>query len=183
MTKKCICFAYYANDVFIGWYADTWGTVSANSPKIYGYSKEQLDKIRSSVIKKLQLINTSDYEKLKGNATTLADTLSLAQFSSQEILKNKKIRLKVVECPFYEGHNPNYNQEEFEKLIEQEYKLMCDEGVFETENNSPERIAAIKAFIKKYGKVKSNHWITPDYNEVRNWASQEPKDFLTIIEI
>lgn len=43
--KQPIVFAYWVNNQLMGFRADTFGTISTNLPKIYHYSKEQVNTV------------------------------------------------------------------------------------------------------------------------------------------
>ena len=56
-NKKAICFAYFCDGKFIGWYSDTFGTVTENRPKIYRYSSEMLETIKNNLNYSLSVYN------------------------------------------------------------------------------------------------------------------------------
>ena len=36
--RKTVCFEYFADGNFLGWYSDSFGTITKNQPKLYGYT-------------------------------------------------------------------------------------------------------------------------------------------------
>lgn len=103
--KKNICFAYFVEGRFVGWYADTFGSVRP-TPKIYTYSDEQVEIVFTNCIHKLEKINTSSYEEQKEKVTGLR-AIGLLYYDSEDILRGKEVELRVVECPFYVGFDPS----------------------------------------------------------------------------
>lgn len=102
--RNTYCLAYYGDGEWLGWYYGTWGTVS-DTPKLY----TNLEGVQTTVVKnfyrKLNKVNTSCFEDEKEKVHGLA-ALALLVFSSQDLLKGKKVELRLVEAPFYEGQNP-----------------------------------------------------------------------------
>jgi len=103
--QKAIAFAYFSGKYFIGWYADTFGSVR-DSPKIYRNSDSQFEVISKNFQRKLERINETSFEeeskKVKGYGR-----LSLAIFDSENKLRGKEIELRVVEYPFYDPEKDN----------------------------------------------------------------------------
>ena len=58
-NRKPICFAYFADGKFLGWYADSWGSIRKDSPKIYGYSEDQVETITKNFRHKMSKLSRS----------------------------------------------------------------------------------------------------------------------------
>lgn len=185
--KKSICFAYFGDGKFLGWYADSFGSIRRNSPKVYSYSESQIEVIRKNFKYKLEKIK-KDLPTTGGliaRVNPLAGALiNEGTKSDKEILSQyKEIELKVIECPEYNGPNPDFDEEGYKTLLQVEKDLMVKEGIYDM---SPglERIKAIDDFHKKEGDVgkQCNNWIHADYTKVKAWAENEPTEFLETIK-
>ena len=55
---KSVCFAYYADGKWIGWYGGTFGSVS-DSPKVYGSYEGMYDTIQKNLTSKIRKINST----------------------------------------------------------------------------------------------------------------------------
>lgn len=111
--RKRVCFAYYSGNKFLGWYSDSFGTVTKNSPKIYGYSKEQIAVIRKNLSSKLKDKSFSEVlSKINPIAGKLVEN---SKERDKNILSNKDIYLRIIECPYYDGPNPEFNREDYKK--------------------------------------------------------------------
>jgi len=64
MKKQAIVFAYWVNNEFMGFRADTFGTISKEHPKIYGYSENQVKIITDNVKSELSRAGTGFIKKL-----------------------------------------------------------------------------------------------------------------------
>lgn len=65
MEDQPIVFAYYKDDVFKGFRADTFNTISEEYPKIYNYSKEQVDIVKTNVQQGCNKVGTGFAKLLK----------------------------------------------------------------------------------------------------------------------
>ena len=153
IEQKTICFAYYGDGKFLGWYADTLGSLRPNSPKLYGNSQRQIDVITKNFKGKIAKLKT-DYQLSNPNElfqsvndSLNSDNLLLSQYG--------KIELRVVECPYYDGENPNFDIQDYREWLK----------------------TAIKG-----DNYHTDSWIYADYTKVKEWASTEPTDFLFTIE-
>lgn len=174
-NSKTVCFAYFVDGRFAGWYSDTFGSVTLQSPKVYGYSEKQVEVIFNNFTRKMNKIKETSFaeqsEKVKG-----LQALSLLIFEGEEVFKGKNVELRMVECPIYEGPNPDFNEEEYNLLVKEREDKMRADGVFDIPAPSVERSAA----VARYPRIQSNRWIYADYDKVKEWASQEPMEFLNI---
>jgi hypothetical protein len=168
---KNMCFAYYADDKWIGWYGDSFGTVS-KYPKIYTHSLGQIETVRKNFNYKLE--NIANPKEELGFMALI--------FSSKSLLLNKKVSLRIVECPFFDGPNPEYKSEEFEALREKRREALTLAGIYDLEP-SVEKILALKKFDEEHPEFdyKIRSWIYPDYELVKEWALKEPTEFISII--
>jgi len=180
--KKSVCFAYYANGEWIGWYGGTFGSVS-NSPKVYSSYEGMKDTIQKNLSSKLQKINSTSFDEEKTKVEGLA-ALSLFGFDSEEILRGKDIELRVVECPEYEGENPNFDSEKYKKESE-EHADLWKQRVKELglpDGFSLELVEAHEEFLKEHPRPRANDWISCDYSKVIEWAKNEPTEFIAVIK-
>ena len=175
-----VCFAYYADGKFIGWYGGTFGGLS-NCPKLYTFTDSQCATIKGNLTHKLNKVNSSSFNEEKEEKKGLA-ALSLAVFDGEELLRGKEVELRVVECPEYDGENPNFDELAYTKALDARKELMKSEGIFDIPAPSMDRFNAIKEFDKRHPKPKCDNWIYADYNKVKEWAKNEPTEFLHIIK-
>jgi hypothetical protein len=188
MKRNCVCFAYFANGKFIGWYSDTFGTITKNEPKIYGYSEEQLEtiKINFSAKVKRSKDGSDDFlsqvarmiSPLNEKAGSMMTIHSLTEKAKLE--EYQDVELRVVECPEYSGPNPDFDEKEYKERVAERHTKMKDFGVFET--SGKERIEIIERFDDIFGKLELNNWVYPDCDKVREWASTEPTEFIDVIK-
>jgi len=180
---KSVCFAYFADGKFIGWYGGTFGPVS-DSPKVYSSLESMRATITKNLSHKLKKINETSFDEAKGTATGLA-AFGLLEFSGEDELRGKDVELRVVECPEYDGPNPDFDEEEFDKLSKAHTVLVLEHlkslGI-STDGHSPERTKAVIDFTKLNPSPKSNNWIYCDYNKVIEWAKNEPTEFIDVIK-
>jgi len=107
--SKNICFAYYGDNTFLGWYSDTFGTLDKNVPKIYSNSEKQISIIRSNFNYKMDILKGKIEEHLFKN---------LIKSSNHILSKYDNIELRIVKCPIYDGPNPNFNKEDYIKWLD-----------------------------------------------------------------
>jgi hypothetical protein len=151
--RKSVCFAYFGDGKFLGWYADTCGSIRSTGPKIYGYSSGQMETITTNFRSKLKKLGD------KSNIGSIIPGLRLLDNSlnadSNILAQYKTVELRVVECPVFDGPNPNFDEKRHENWIAYDRKPM-----YEPCNPS---------------------WIYADYTKVNEWASNEPTEFLEVI--
>jgi len=162
--RKCICFAYYNNNQFLGWYSDSFGTITKRSSKLYGYSESQLEIINKNF--------TSKVKRLKEEAMAV-------DYST--------IELRVVECPIYDGPNPEFDKDVYDKAVQERkdllIKFLAQSGIdYYLDSPSTQRSSLVKEFEKKHPRVIANNWIHADYDKVQEWASNEPTIFLKVLK-
>ncbi len=177
---KSICFAYFADGKFIGWYADTFGSIR-ECPKVYPDTIEQIDIITKNFRYKLsQISNTSELSKIP-TCEMLEPLDAKINKDSADLSQYKEVELRIVECPEYEGVNPNFNMSKYneERLLHKQ--LMANEGIFNIPSPSKERTEAVQTFIEKYPRPKGDSWIHADYHKVAKWAEKEPTEFIATI--
>lgn len=182
--KNSVCFAYYVDDVFVGWYGDTFGSVT-KSPKLYNNNSDTVNIITNTFRKKLNLINSTTFEEYKNETK---NPFSILFFNDDELLRNKKVELKCVQSPFYDGINPDFDRE----LYNQKYKEYNDKFNLSEVSTLPtnttdeivKRMEAIKEWEKQNPRPSdTDHWLYVDYNLVKDWALNEPTEFLFTITI
>jgi hypothetical protein len=131
-------------------------------------------------MRKMAAINTSTFAVEKTKVDGLA-AVGLAIYDSEELLRGKKVELRVVECPEYDGPNPDFNEEEYKQLRRIHLQEMKDAGIFNIPAPSVERSKAIDEFEILHPMPKANNWIYPDPEKVKSWAANEPKEFVKIL--
>lgn len=179
--ERTIAFAYYANNEFIGWYGGTFGPV-ASVPKLYNASEHQIDVVTRNFRNKIKKINEKTLDDYLEEHKNLPTAIGGLVFTSEDELRGKDVELRIVKCPIYDGPNPDFDEEEYERLSKEHKELMREEGIFDIPAPSHRRSEAVSAFYKKVPPPVRNNWIHADYAKVREWASEEPKEFIGIIK-
>ena len=177
--NKSICFAYYADGKWIGWYGGTFGGVS-KSPKVYSDLEKMRPVIQKNLTTKLQKINETTFEKAKEGVTGLA-ALGLLVFDSEELLRGKDVELRVVECPEYDGPNPNFDAAAYDAAMDEDRKRFESSEVSKMPIGI-ERLNAVKKYREEHPAPKCDNWIYADYAKVKEWAKNEPTEFIEIIK-
>lgn len=176
-TRKAVCFAYFGDRKFLGWYSDSFGSMTSNRPKIYGNTESQFKTISDSFQRRLSELS----KKSQLATTTGIPALGLIDNGVEKIKKELSqylvVELRVVECPFYDGPNPNFDVEAHNKLREEHKKRMTEAGVFDIPAPSAARSAAIEKFELTDPYPKADNWIYADYTKVKEWASTIPTIF------
>lgn len=177
---KSICFAYYADGKWIGWYGGTAGSVSS-TPKVYSSLESMRPVITKNLTSKLKRIAESSFEEEKDRVTGLA-ALGLLIFDGEEQLRGKEIELKVVECPEYDGPNPDFDKVAHDIAWKKAHKEFEEAAKELPEGPSLERLTFVKRWREEHPEPKSNDWIYADYQKVREWAKEEPTVFIETIK-
>lgn len=193
LEGKSIGFAYYTDGKFIGWYADTAGSVRKKYPKVYNYSEKQLDTIKSNITYKIKKIQESSGAVELAKAEGIGEALSTLIYDSEELLRDAKtIELKIVECPEYDGPNKDFYREisnNFKDMHTKQYHVWCkvyglDPGIEEGTRFGIALIENYKRYEKTYPNPNPNTWIYADRQKVMEWALIEPinpVDFVKIV--
>lgn len=96
-----IAFAYYKDGKLIGYRADTAGTISKTSPKIYHYSKKQVETVLENIeynVKNSKGIGDALLEVYGENP--VATLLAKKELEVHELLQDKRaFKIRVVEAP------------------------------------------------------------------------------------
>jgi hypothetical protein len=187
-SRKTICFAYFADNKFIGWYSDTFGTITKNSPKLYGNSEEQLETISKNFRHKVQKAKGLIEDDLRSFAAKIIEPLNpeagaIMKESKSPLAEYDYVELRVVECPIYDGPNPDFDKEAYKKLTDEREERWKK---FEKDKNlssgfSFKRMEAAEEFEKTDPRPYRNSWIYADYAKVKEWANNEPTEFLETI--
>ncbi len=178
--KKSIRFAYFGDNNFIGWYGDSFGSIVKTSPKIYGYSKEQIATIQGNLTYKMSKLKEESNIGSSNPAFAIIDN-SLNR-DKTNLLNYNEVELRIVECPEYDGRNPDFDEVAYEQLIAERKEQMTKEGIFDIPAPSRERTNAIAEFEIRYPRQKCDNWIYADYEKVKAWASIEPTVFIEILK-
>lgn len=191
--KQSICFAYYADGKWIGWYADSSGSVR-DWPKVYGFTEPQMDIVKENFRHKIKEINIESYkqnhekfmEKQKNNelgpGEAIHQVAKLALHDSEKLLTGKDVELRIVECPIYDGPNPDFDKEAYTKDMLEYVNKMKEEGIFNIPAPSAARRAAIEEFGSRNPRPKCNNWIYAKFEEIKEWAKTEPVHFIGVIK-
>jgi hypothetical protein len=155
--RQSVCFAYFADGKFLGWYADSFGSIR-NSPKIYGNTENQKEIILKNFRHKLAELNKESTIGKHDSRLSVIDRSLNAD--KTDLMQYNDIELRVVECPEYDGPNPNYDAVKYKAWLEKERAEKLDK--FKYANCPPEL----------------NNWLYADYSKVKEWASKEPTQFL-----
>ena len=107
-ARKTVCLAYFGDGKFLGWYSSTLGSITSNSPKLYGYTPEQMETIRGNLRHKIKTAH-ANVTKFVGDLNGTAAALIEAGMNADDkvLSKCREVELRVVECPFYDGPNPD----------------------------------------------------------------------------
>lgn len=184
ILKKTVAFAYFADGEFLGWYADSFGSVR-ESPKLYSDSDSQLKVIEDNFLSKLNKVNKSSFDEEKGKVKGLA-AIGLAIYDSEKLLRGKNVELRIVESPEYDGRNPDFSravERESRNAYDKLYHSWCkelglDAGVEEGDRCGVALLDNYKRFVKTYPQAKGKNWVYADYKKVSEWAKDEPTEFL-----
>jgi len=179
--EKSICLAYFADNKFLGWYGDSFGSIS-KIPKLYSDFDKIKDIVSKSLSQKIKKIKESSFDQEKNSVTNIVSALGLAIFSHEEILRGKEVELRVVQCPIYDGPNPDFDEEKYEKELSDYKQKMKDAGIFDIPAPSLERLNAIRNFEAENPRPICNNWIYADFSQIKEWAANEPTEFVEIIK-
>lgn len=192
---KSICFAYFGDGKFLGWYADSFGSIR-DSPKVYPNSERQLEIISSNFRNKVNKIKGVQEEDFGSTVVKVmeplneggAKLLSLGMHSDRKILSQyENIELRVVECPEYDGVNPDFDKAAYEILVNQRFNklvaFLAENDIAYEDGPSAERTRLVGEFSLQNPHPSCDNWIYADYNKVKEWAANEPKEFLQTINI
>lgn len=93
MDEQSIVFAFYKNDTLIGYRLDTMGSIGMEYPKIYSYSKEQVETVIKNVLYNLM------HEEAFGKALG-CDRIAQREKETFDLLQGQKVfELRVLKCP------------------------------------------------------------------------------------
>jgi hypothetical protein len=180
--RKTVCFAYFGDGTFLGWYADTFGSIRKESPKLYGYTPEMVETIRGNFRRKLETGHKAAAE-LVGKYNPAGEALMKPGLDEDmKILSQyKDVELRAVECPIYDGPNPAFDREKYAKeraawdaKFEKSEAYLMEIG--------PQKRQAIEEYKKSNPEPAHDFWVYADYAEVQKWARNEPTEFLEVIK-
>jgi hypothetical protein len=180
--RKTICFAYFGDDKFLGWYADSFGSIRKDSPKIYGDSKEQIAIITGNFRYKIEKMLKNNDIKLGDNDVASNLLNSSLNKDGSKLSSYSNIELRIVECPIYDGPNPDFNKEEYKKLSDEYQEKLEELTKHLFPGPSSERSAFVAGYKINNPSPRCNNWIYADYNEVNKWALEEPTEFIGVIK-
>lgn len=110
--RDCIAFAYFADGKFIGWYADSFGSIR-KAPKIYDNSSRQIEIITTNFTAKVRKAKGLQEHDFLSQAVEFVRPLNpvgamIMEEKKSELSEYKDIELRIVECPIYDGPNPDH---------------------------------------------------------------------------
>lgn len=170
--NQTICFAYYGDGKFLGWYADSHGSIRPNSPKLYGNSDKQIQiisenfKYKMSKLQEVSTISESDSRFAILDNSLNKDKSDLSHY--------EYVELRGFLCPEYDGPNPNFDKSAYEAQRTKRHADMEAQGIFNIPAPSKERSEAVEAYNSINAEPKCDNWIYADYTKVKEWASKEP---------
>lgn len=183
--RECICLAYFVDDLFIGWYGDSFGSVS-KYPKIYGNSVSQLSTIKTNFYFKMTRINETSFNKeiakIPENCENPAEALKLFIFADEKALRGRKVELRVVACPVYDGPNPDFDEIAYNTLRDKRNDDLKALGIYDLPAGSMKRMIIITAYEKEHPMPVRNSWIYATAEDVKVFAETEPTEFLKTIK-
>lgn len=151
--RKTVCFAYFGDGKFLGWYSDSFGTITKYSPKLYGYNPEQVAIVASNFRYKLEKLKEDwNLRKVTPGLAVLDESIAS---DAKKLSDFKEVKLCVVECPIYDGPNPAFDVKRHENWREYDRKPF-----YEPDNRD---------------------YIYADYQLVKGWAMGTPTEFLEVI--
>lgn len=179
--QQSVCFAYFGDGKFLGWYADSFGSIRPSSPKVYS----SLDGMRETITKnfRYKISKVKSGEDVSLNIPNAAGAYLInggLKEDAKQLGSFNEIVLKVVACPFYDGPNPDYNEAEYDALCAARGVIFNAEGI-DLVPAGHERTNLVNEFNTRYPRPKANNWIYADYSKVKEWALNEPTEFLTVI--
>lgn len=183
--QQSVCFAYFGDGKFLGWYADTSGSLRPHSPKVYSSLENMLPVITKNFRNKLNGTRSKalqfEHEPTDNAVNFVLGVIEQGNKNDLEVLNNYEVvELRAVACPEYDGPNPDFDDEAYLKLVDEHKELFNQSGL----NDLPvglERFNAVQEFNKKHPHPKSNNWVYADYSKVQKWAKNEPTEFLEVI--
>ena len=185
--RECVCLAYYVDDLFIGWYSDSFGSVG-RYPKIYANTEAQISTIKTNFNHKMTRINETSFskeiQKIPNDGQAHLEALRLLVFSyvDEKVLKGRKVELKMVACPYYDGPNPNFDREVWKKQMDDLHELAKEAGVYAEPAGTMKSMMLHKAFDLTHPEPKYEGWIYADSALVAPWALVEPTEFIKVIK-
>jgi hypothetical protein len=163
--EKSVCFAYFGDNKFVGWYSDTFGTVTKNSPKVYQYSEKQVEIVAKNFRYNMSKLAEKSELAVRTGQVGLSPLDNGINSTRKGLGQYENVELRVVDCPYYEGENPNYDKEKAKRYKEEQElklgKLWHKEVPFEEEGNKS--------------------WVYCDYAKVKDWALNEPTEFSQVL--
>lgn len=184
MEKHSYAFAYFADGQFIGWYADSFGSVR-KAPKLYTDLERMIPVLTSNLTHKMSKINSTSFDEEKDKVVGL-QALSLATFDSEEQLRGRQIELRAVICPVYDGPNPDFNEESYQDAVhvrsEKLKRFLTENGVDPQSGASSERTKLVDLFNHENPNIQCDNWIYADFSKVKEWALNEPTEFVAVLK-
>jgi hypothetical protein len=183
--NNSVAFAYFKEGKFLGWYADTFGSLR-DCPKLYSNTDSQSAVIEKNFQRKLRKVNETSFDEAKTKTRGVLDAFDLFTYDSEDKLRGSDVELRQVQTPFYDGENPNFSRKVEKKFRKKHYDLYhtwckefgLDPGKEKGDNFGIGLVENFKTFEKTYPRKHGKNWLYADYKEVREWAELEPTEFL-----
>lgn len=180
--RQTVCFAYFANGHFIGWYSDSFGTITKCNPKIYRYDKEQVETIRSNFRAKLRGAAQVIAESI-GKVNPAGGGIMMASFNAdtEQLSRYRHVELRAVACPHYDGPDPDFDRDTYLKKCDEWHEAFRKTPIFKFPQSTL-RMHAMKRYEESHPMPAPSRWIYADRALVNEWASKEPVEFLEVIK-
>jgi len=180
-TRNTLCFAYFGDGQFLGWYADTFGSIR-KSPKLYCESKHQLETIETNFKYKLEKTKTGEslgiVKTVRDHNVVAAALIDVGTKGDAAILsKYDVVELRHVVSPIYDGPDPTFDKAACDIKRALRWDLFVAEGI----NDLPygdERNKRAREFESRHPRIKSQNWVSADQDKVKEWAANEPTEFI-----
>lgn len=179
MSNQSVCFAYFGDGQFIGWYADSFGSIRPESPKVYS----SLESMRETITNNFRRKVAASFENKIAipNAVGQAILNASLQEDATELAQYDHVELWAVACPEYDGPNRDFDKQAYENKVAVRAKLFDASGIRDMLPGSMERFKAVNAFNAVNPHPKADNWIYADYSKVKEWAKNAPKSAIEVI--
>ena len=143
--KPSIVFGYFVDDVFKGFRADSFGTLSLKQPKIYKYSKKQIETIKKNTQYELSKQGTSFFKMLFKKGFTPVNTqneilekdIVIQKVSDSENEKKAwgEFEVRVLSFPYEYEDIEDWKMEAFVKNLPESLETLKFKSLEDYESN------------------------------------------------
>ncbi len=183
-AAQSVCFAYFGDGQFLGWYADTFGSIRPQSPKVYSSLESMRERIEHNFKYKVQCLRdktSNPAADFIGTQNPVGGALIAKGLSYDETILEKytDLELRAVACPYYDGPKLDFDQAAYETAVDMYKTKVQASGILDLPVGV-ERTVRLKAFNDHTPQPKCDNWTYVDYVLVKEWAANEPTEFLEI---